>query len=361
MTKKRISLFGRSSNKRFLQPKVRSQEVNSVVSEESAPRITNETVTQHREEVLSGARKYIYPLRHSRHKIVLFTISLLVVVLIVFMSYVTAALYKEQSTSEFMYQVTKVLPLPIGRIGGTFISYENYLFELRHYIHYYETQQQVDFSSDQGKAQLAEQRKKSLQDVVNFAYVQKIAHQKNITVSGKEVDAQISLLRAQNKLGNDNKVFENVLKDYWGWTVADFRRSIQQELLTNKVIHALDTATNARANTALAEIRAGKSFGDVAKEFSDDTTTKDNGGQLTFLIAKNDQNVPPQTIDALFKLKPGQVSGVINIGYGLEIVKSLGVSGDKIQAAHILFSYKDISTYLNDYKAKEKAVVYIKV
>ena len=30
------------------------------------PRITNETVAEHREEVLSSARKYIYPLQHSR-------------------------------------------------------------------------------------------------------------------------------------------------------------------------------------------------------------------------------------------------------------------------------------------------------
>lgn len=343
-----------------MQPKVRRQEVNSVV-EEGVPRITNETVTQHREEVLSGARKYIYPLRHSRHKIVMFTISILVVVIIVFMSYVTFALYREQSTSEFMYQVTKVLPLPIARIGGRYVSYENYLFELRHYIHYYETQQQVDFSSAQGKAQLAQQREQSLQDVVNFAYVQIIAQQKHITVSSSEIDSQISLLRAQNKLGNDNKVFENVLKDYWGWSVADFRRSIQQELLTDKVVQSLDTTTRARANAALADINSGQNFATVAAEYSDDATTKNNGGQLGFLISENDQNVPPQTISALFKLRPGQTSGIINLGYALEIVKNLSVQGNKIQAAHILFSYKDIGSYLNSYKAKDKAVVYIKV
>src|SRR5665811_1430574 len=34
------------------------------------PRITNETVAEHREAVLSGARKYIYPLQHSKRRIV---------------------------------------------------------------------------------------------------------------------------------------------------------------------------------------------------------------------------------------------------------------------------------------------------
>jgi len=34
------------------------------------PRITNETIAEHREEVLSSARKYIYPLQHSLQRIV---------------------------------------------------------------------------------------------------------------------------------------------------------------------------------------------------------------------------------------------------------------------------------------------------
>ena len=89
--------------------------------DEQVPRITNETVTQHREEVLGGARKYIYPLRQSRHKIVVITIGILVAVIIGFMSFTLINLYKRQSTSAFMYQVTKVLPLPVARIGNNFV------------------------------------------------------------------------------------------------------------------------------------------------------------------------------------------------------------------------------------------------
>lgn len=325
------------------------------------PRITNETVTQHRQEVLSGARKYIYPLRHSRRKIVMITVAILVAAFIGFMSYTVVSLYRWQSTSEFMYQVTKVIPFPVGRIGDHFISYESYLFELRHYIHYFQTQQGVNFSSTQGQAQLAQQRKSTLQDIVNFAYVREIARSHHLSVSSTEVNNQIEMLRSQNKLGNDNKVFENVLKDYWGWSLADFQRSIQEELLTDKVLQVLDTGVQTRANAALAAIKAGQSFAAVAKQYSDDTATKGNGGEMGFLISKTDPNVPSQTINALYKLQPGQTSGVIDIGYALEIVKNLGFQGNKVQAAHILFTYKDINSYLNDYKAKQKAVVYIKV
>src|SRR5947207_5990262 len=40
---------------------------------ENVPQITNETIAEHREDVLSGARKYIYPLAHSNHRIVVIT------------------------------------------------------------------------------------------------------------------------------------------------------------------------------------------------------------------------------------------------------------------------------------------------
>ena len=37
------------------------------------PKITDDTLAEHRENVLSSARKYIYPLKHSKHRIVLVT------------------------------------------------------------------------------------------------------------------------------------------------------------------------------------------------------------------------------------------------------------------------------------------------
>jgi len=359
--KKRRFLPRSKNTKQYLQPKVKRKEVTVAAPDADVPRITNDTVTQHREEVLGGARKYIYPLRHSRHKIVIITSVILVAVLIGFLSFTLVSLYKLQSTSSFMYQVTKVLPLPVARVGGSFVSYESYLFELRHYIHYFETQQEIDFSSEQGKAQLADQRKKSLDKVVNYAYIQKIAREKNLTVSNKEIDAQIAILQAQNRLGSDNKVFEDVLKDYWGWSVADFRRSIKEELITNKVLHALDTGTKSRADTAMAELTAGKDFATVAKQYSDDSATKDNGGELGFLVSKTDRNIPPQTIDALYKLQPGQTSGIVDIGYGLEIVKNISMQDDKIRAARIFFSYQDISNFLNQYRDTQKARAYIRV
>lgn len=327
---------------------------------ENVPRITNETVAEHREEVLSTARKYIYPLQHSKHKIVLISTTLFIATVVVFFSYCTLALYKLQTTSTFVYRVTQVLPFPVGRAGKSFVAYENYLFELRHYMHYYETQQKLDFNSGIGKEQLAEFKKRALGRVVDDAYVKQLAAKNKVSVSGQEVDDQITIVRNQNRLGGSDQAFEDVLKDYWGWSVDDFKRSLKQQMLAQKLVSKLDTQTHERAAAALAELKAGADFAATAKKYSDDAGTKDAGGEFGFLIDKTNRDISSQTIDQLFRLKPGQTSEVIDIGYGLEIVKVLENNGDKIRASHIVFNFKDVSTYINELKDKRKAHVYIK-
>jgi hypothetical protein len=331
------------------------------VSQDGAPRITNETVAEHREEVLSSARKYIYPLQHSKHKIVLITTSLLIAAIVGFFTFTMVSLYRVKSYSSFLYGVTKVIPFPVAKAGNSYVAYENYLFELKHYIHYYQNQQKLDFSTDSGKQQLAEFKKRALTKVVDDAYIKQLASDKKVSVSDKEVDNEIQIVRSQNRLGGSTKVFEDVLKEYWGWSINDFRRSLKQQLLAQKLLPVLDPETVARANQAKAELNAGADFAAVAKKYSDDAASKDTGGEFGFPIDQSNRDIDAEVTSELYKLKPGQVSGVINSGYALEIVKNIEPQGDKIRGAHIVFNFKNINTYLNDLKDQKKATLYIKL
>ncbi len=326
---------------------------------EHVPRITNETVAAHREEVLSSARKYIYPLQHSKHKIVLISSALFIVTVVAFFTYSTLALYRFHSDSTFTYRVTQVVPFPIARSGSRFVSYENYLFELRHYKHYYENQLDTDFSDPKNAPQLADFKRRALEKVVNDAYVKELAKKEKVTVSSQEIEDQITIVRNQNRLGEDEKVFADVLKEYWGWSVADFKRSLRQEILAQKVAAKLDTVTPQRAQNALAEIHGGADFAAAARKYSDDDKTKETGGEFGYLIDRTDRNVSAQTTDALFRLQPGQVSEIVNIGYALEILKNIEQQGDKVRAAHILLTFQDISSHINDLKEKDKTRLYI--
>src|SRR5690348_16022431 len=77
------------------------------------PKITNETVAEHREAVLRGARKYIYPLQHSRGVIIKVSVVLFIALIVGFFVYCGLALYKFQSTSAFIYEVTRVIPFTV--------------------------------------------------------------------------------------------------------------------------------------------------------------------------------------------------------------------------------------------------------
>lgn len=328
--------------------------------EETRPaRITNESIAEHREEVLGRARRFIYPLQHSKHRLVVISISLLLTALVIFTTYCVLALYRAKSNSEFLYQVTKVVPFPVARIGSDFVEYENYLFEIQHYTHYYETQQDVDFESENGKQQLAEFKKRALNKVVNDAYVREIAQQRGVSVSDQEVDEAIEVIRSQNRLGSSDREFESVLRDFWDWSIDDFKRSLKQQLLNEKVIAELDTDARTKAEDALNRLREGADFEKLAREVSEDPSTKENGGDFGFAVDKNNRDISPKTVEALFSLQPGEFSEIVNIGYGLEIVKNIDQKEDKIRAAHIVFNFEDLGEYLGAIKDERPARTYI--
>lgn len=326
---------------------------------ENIPRITNETVAEHREDVLKGARKYKYPLQHSKHRIVIISTALLIVAVVGFFAYSALALYKFQSTSSFTYRITQVLPFPIARAGGHFVAYENYLFEMRRYKHYYQTQQQVDFSSKSGKGQLASYKSVAMDQVLQAAYVKQLAAKNHISISGADVTNELDALQAQNQ--SSNQELADVTSKFFGWTLDDLKREISQELLAQKVAAKLDTATQSRAAGVLTQLQGGADFSTIAKAQSD-AGDKVNGGQYSDVtISPASTDVPPAVVRELQHMQIGQVSGVIEAGNTLEIVKLLSLNGGKIQAAHISFNLTPVSKYVAQYEKTHPKHVYITV
>jgi hypothetical protein len=323
------------------------------------PRITNETVAEHREEVLSTARKYIYPLQHSLRRIVTVSVAIFIILTAFFFTYCGLALYKFNTTSTFIYRVTQVIPFPVGKAGSHYVAYENYLFELRHYIHYYQTQQKINFKSTAGKQQLAAFRKIALQTVVDDAYIKQLAAKSHVSVSGEEVTSEVTLLRSQNRLGSSDAVFQDVLKEFWGWSIDDFKRELKTQLLNQKVVSALDTGTHDRAQNVLNQLNNGGDFATLAKQFSDDAPTNPQGGDYGFAITKDNRDLSPQVVDTIFKLQAGQTSSIIETPIGLEIIKVREIDGTSVRASHIFFKFKSVNTYIDPLKTQHKPAQFI--
>ncbi len=350
----KVSRLTRSVRLRKAKPEDR---LNEAI--ENLPHITNETVAEHREQLLRGARKYIYPLEHNKHRIIVISSWIFAGAIIAFFTYTGLALYKFQSSSTFAYYLTLAIPFPVAKAGPSIVSYENYLFELRHYTHYYQTQQQINFNDPKGKQQLDAFKKQALQQVIDDAYVKQLASKYHVSVSSQDVNDAVQMVRQQNRLGSSDQVFADVLRQFWGWSVDDFKRELKSQLLAQKVVSALDTDTHNRAENAQTMLQQGAKFEDVAKKYSDDTTTKNNGGAYANVIDSTNQDLPPQVLNELVKLQPGQVSAIINTGYSLEIVKVISKDNGKIHAAHIVFNFKPIDTYVKPLQDKEQPLYLI--
>lgn len=338
--------------------KTTEEKVSDALS--NVPRITNETVGEHREEVLSSARKYIYPLQHSKHSVVRISLGLFAFVIVAFFAFCGLGLYKLQMTSGFIYDVTRVVPFPVAKTGKSWVSYESYLFELRRNMHYYQTQQQADFATKDGQTQLKRLKQESLNQVIQDAYVKQLAASNGVSVSNGAVNDEINLLRAENRLGSSQRALQDSLNSFFGWNENDLKRELKEELLAQAVVAKLDTANTVRAQAALKQLRNGTDFAALAGQISDDQATKAGGGEYPSAVTLNDNQVAPAVTAALFKLPAGQIAGPINTGYSLDIVKVLDGNSSSVHAAHIQFNFQPVTVYTKPLQAKEPPREYIK-
>jgi peptidyl-prolyl cis-trans isomerase D len=102
------------------------------------------------------------------------------------------------------------------------------------------------------------------------------------------------------------------------------RIRVQQILLkTTDKPPADDPKIRAQAEDLLKQIRAGASFADLAKKFSEDPSAKNtkNPGEMSDWLVRG--QAVKEFEDAAFALKPGQVSGVVKASYGYQIIKVL--------------------------------------
>src|SRR5271167_5219069 len=79
-----------------------------------------------------------------------------------------------------------------------------------------------------------------------------------------------------------------------------------------------DAAAKAKAEDILKQIKGGGNFADLAKKYSDDPGSKDQGGELGFL--KRGATVP-EFDQAAFSLPVGQVSGLVKTKFGYHILQ----------------------------------------
>jgi peptidyl-prolyl cis-trans isomerase D len=80
-----------------------------------------------------------------------------------------------------------------------------------------------------------------------------------------------------------------------------------------------DAAAKAKAQDVLKQLQAGGNFADLAKKYSDDPGSKDQGGELPLIPTAQ---LDPAYAKAAMALNPGQTSGLVKSAFGYHIIQT---------------------------------------
>ncbi len=115
---------------------------------------------------------------------------------------------------------------------------------------------------------------------------------------------------------------EELKKAYEQETVGDKTASVRHILLlTQGKSEAEKAAAKTKIEGILAEAKTGADFAELAKKYSEDPGSKDNGG----LYENFSRGQMVQAFeDAAFSVPVGELSGVVETSYGYHIIKVIG-------------------------------------
>ncbi|HET9055545.1 MAG TPA: peptidylprolyl isomerase [Chitinophagaceae bacterium] len=144
-----------------------------------------------------------------------------------------------------------------------------------------------------------------------------------------------------------NKIVENVkitpaeVKAYYQAIPQDSLPFFESELEIGQIVvypkanRELEKYAQEQLSEYKTQVETGsRKFETLAKLYSDDPGTKENGGYFEF--NRNDRGVDKSFVQHAYKLKEGQVSSVFKSQFGYHIVQMVSRNGDDLAVRHIL-------------------------
>ena len=126
------------------------------------------------------------------------------------------------------------------------------------------------------------------------------------------------------------KVTDQAVRNYYNTHAGDYeeRKAHTAHILirTNRKMKEPERkAKLTTAQEAYSQIRSGKDFGEIAKEYSEDKVSAKKGGDLGWL---KEGSIDPRFSKTVFELEPGAVSKPFETPFGFHIVRL--IEGPKV-------------------------------
>ena len=282
--------------------------------------------------------------------LIIFGILFLIIVAIVVFG---VGLYKYNWKNKPAVWAQNIVPYPAAIVGADVILLKDYNKRVEFLDFYYEKMKQKP-EKDYKKVVLGE--------MIDQKILEREAKKIGVSVTDEKVDEQYqNIILAE---GGEEEV-KKLLAELWGFDLDYFKGLIRDTLLAEKMKQEIPISVNIKhilfkvpegadenaqsailqkAQNLKAEIEKGKDFAQAAKELSEDTATKDKGGDLGWYVREQIESLLAK--DCADKIMALKVEGIdiCRSKYGFNIVMVLDKKGKADKSLSAWFEEVKIKT-----------------
>jgi len=267
--------------------------------------------------------------------------------------YFGLAIYKNKINSRATKTSTYFYPFPAAYVSGKIVWANDFYRQLTYIEHFAEKTKQAMPDAATLRTQIIDQLAEN--EILEFQ-----ALRYNLRVSSRDVnDAYQKIVDQSGGLSEVRKV----LNELYGMSEREFKKLVRsqvvKEKMRNELIAQIKVAhifikDEARAKEVAEKARKGEDFGALAKQYSEDTKSRDAGGELGWISKGQlvaDNQMLPEFDEAAFAAKNGEIIGPIKTNPGYEIAKIEDHKG---------LIFENFNTWLETLKKQAKIWRFIK-
>ena len=330
----------------------------SLLKKKDTKKTEQEKVEERREEVLSKGRKFKYPLQWTRHRIVINTILITIVVVAMIVISGWLALYRFNMTDELLFRVAKILPVPVATVDSTSVPFSDYLMLYRSSMTSIERQSGSQFDENSLDQLRTEYKHSALQEAEKYTYASKLASESGITVSQEEIDHEFQRHLSVGGIERSEESFIKIIEDNFGLSKDEYQRMLYLSLLKSKVETNIDTDANKIASKVESLLSSnGNDYKAVAEELGDKINYQETGGLV------DSKNIDGGRATEAMKLEPGQSSGkfISMNGDGYYFVKLVSKTDTEVNFVSIRVPFTQFNKQFDQLRADNQITEYITI
>ena len=166
----------------------------NLLKKKDTTKTEQEKVEERREEVLSTGRKFKYPSQWTKHRIVISTILISLVMIAMVIVGGWLALYKIGMTDDLLFRVTKILPVPVANVDSENALFSDYIMLYKSSMTSIERQSGSQFDDNSINELRLKYKRTALTDTESYTYAIKLAKEQGIEVTKEDVAKEFDIV-----------------------------------------------------------------------------------------------------------------------------------------------------------------------